>query len=31
MMPELTKGIAAVFGGLTLWAATLAALGFPLF
>jgi hypothetical protein len=35
MMPELTKVIAVVFGGLTvivaLWAATLAALGFPLF
>jgi hypothetical protein len=34
MMPELTKVI-VVFGGLTvivaLWAATLAAIGFPLF
>jgi hypothetical protein len=35
MMPELTKVIAVVFAGLTvivaLWAATLAAIGFPLF
>jgi hypothetical protein len=35
MMPELTKVIAVVFGGLTvivaLWTATLAAIGFPLF
>jgi hypothetical protein len=34
MMPELTKVIAVVFGGLTvivLWTATLVAIGFPLF
>jgi hypothetical protein len=35
MMPELTKVIAVVFGGLTvivaLWTAALATIGFPLF
>jgi hypothetical protein len=35
MMPELAKVIAVVFSGLTvivaLWAAALAAMGFPLF